>query len=113
MPTPGPCDCLLSANGVPQQFRVVLSGISNHLCTSCANLNGTYVLDLVNVGSTCKWTKSITPTCMLTALELSVTGNPCDGLTVSLGFTPGHPLELTWAASGVTNLFLPILLSNG
>src|SRR5438445_4347549 len=43
MPTT-PCDCLLAVSGVPDQWSVVISGVTNVGCFTCGSANGTYVL---------------------------------------------------------------------
>src|SRR5262249_8656941 len=79
-----PCDCLLAISGVPDQWSVVMSGVTNTMfCNTCTNANATYVLTHpALVPDPCVWT---------TAFSVC-------------GFTPTVTLTVSQNADGTTNL---------
>jgi hypothetical protein len=38
------CLCAACPDGVPSQWKVTLSGISNNACANCGSVNGDYIL---------------------------------------------------------------------
>src|SRR5262245_45731117 len=90
MASPTPCNCLHCLDGVPTQYKVIVSGTTNRDCSECAGFDGTYILDRST--DQCSWTTNFTSFCNYTWMTLSIAGD-CSGRTFTLGVGP--PDELT------------------
>src|SRR5262245_34739064 len=80
---PSPCACSALPDGAPDQWQVVISGVTNNSCPTCTNINGTYILSWV---SSCTWRATL-GVCTLVSVWLTITRNS-DGtvnIRVSLG----------------------------
>src|SRR5262245_25449088 len=53
------CGCDLFPNGVADQYKVTLAGLSNAGCLQCASLNGDYVLSRNSGAGSCVWDLSL------------------------------------------------------
>ena len=85
------CRCCLCYY-LPDNFTVVLAGITNDVCGGCAALNGTYILEwdtAFGLGLICRWSYTLGSTiCGVSKLELALR---CDSL---------HSLYVYWYNGG-------------
>src|ERR1700730_316460 len=94
-----PCTCVACPDGVPDQWKITLSGVSNGTCGSCGALNSDYVLSKT---TPCRWLLQLGTThCGEFAFILDLTYDSASNkstATLEFQWYSGQR-HLTWSAS--------------
>src|ERR1700674_2407817 len=98
-----PCDCAYCPDGVPQQWQVSISGITNNSCAQCTSINGVYTLNRgTDVVGACRWGGPMMP-CSFSGFQLTIGAGATAG-TVNMKLVAiGAPPTPEWNATNVAS----------
>ena len=89
MPDPCANDCANCVNIIPKQLLLSISNITNHTCSQCTLLNGTWTLD---DGGGCFWSTYSDHICTSTFANLGLVGGTTFGRYLAAGVDAAHYL---------------------
>jgi RHS repeat-associated protein len=103
------CNCLNGCpGGAAAQYSVAVTGITNGSCTSCASINGTYIL---SPSTPCVYNYSTSSgACNFTGIGLNFTASGTGVVTASVSFTI-QGMQVMYQATNVANCMATLTLT--